>query len=153
MSLEKAQNHLKKFGFENKIIIPEHSSATVAEAAQALGCEPGMIAKTLSFLQNEKPVLILVEGMTRIDNKKYKARFGCKAKMIGADSVEPLIGHDIGGVCPFGINEEVTVYLDESLKKHLVVYPAAGTDHSAVKLTIEELEKCSGFSEWIDVCS
>nr|WP_318659188.1 YbaK/EbsC family protein [uncultured Treponema sp.] len=153
MSLEKAQNHLKKFGFENKIIIPEHSSATVAEAAQALGCEAGMIAKTLSFLQDEKPVLILVEGMARIDNKKYKARFGCKAKMIGADSVELLIGHDIGGVCPFGINEGVTVYLDESLKKHPVVYPAAGTDHSAVKLTIEELEKCSGFSEWIDVCS
>ena len=153
MSLEKAQNHLKKFGFENKIIIPEHSSATVAEAAQALGCEAGMIAKTLSFLQDEKPVLILVEGMARIDNKKYKARFGCKAKMIGADSVELLIGHDIGGVCPFGINEGVTVYLDESLKKHPVVYPAAGTDHSAVKLTIEELEKSSGFSEWIDVCS
>lgn len=153
MSLEKAQNHLKKFGFENKIIIPEHSSATVAEAAQALGCDPGMIAKTLSFLQDEKPVLILVEGMARIDNKKYKAHFGCKAKMIGADSVELLIGHDIGGVCPFGINEGVTVYLDESLKKHPVVYPAAGTDHSAVKLTIEELEKCSGFSEWIDVCS
>lgn len=152
MSLERAKEHLRKTGFEDRIIIPERSSATVAEAAEALGCEPGMIAKTLSFLIDDKPVLILVEGMARIDNKKYRTRFGAKAKMIPADLVETLIGHDIGGVCPFGINEGVTVYLDESLKQHSIVYPAAGTDHSAVRLSIADLEKCSGYSEWVDVC-
>ena len=118
MSLEKAKLYLNSKGYGDRIIIPEQSSATVAEAAAALGCEPGMIAKTLSFLQGDMPVLILAEGMARIDNKKYRARFGCKAKMIPAEQVEPLIGHDIGGVCPFGINEGVTVYLDESLKRH-----------------------------------
>ncbi len=152
MALERAKEHLRKTGFEDRIIIPEKSSATVAEAAEALGCEPGMIAKTLSFLQDDKPVLILVEGLARIDNKKYKARFGLKAKMIPGELVEELIGHDIGGVCPFGINSGVTVYLDESLKQHSIVYPAAGTDHSAVRLSIEDLEKCSGYSEWVDVC-
>ena len=152
MSLERAKEHLRKTGFEDRIIIPEHSSATVAEAAEALGCEPGMIAKTLSFLVDDQPILILVEGMAHIDNKKYKTRFGAKAKMIPAESVETLIGHDIGGVCPFGINDGVTVYLDESLKQHSIVYPAAGTDHSAVRLSIADLEKCSGFSEWVDVC-
>ena len=111
-----------------------------------------MIAKTLSFLQNGAPVLILVEGMARIDNRKYRTRFGCKAKMIPAEQVEPLIGHDVGGVCPFGINDGVTVYLDDSLKLHEVVYPAAGSDHSAVRLTIAELEQCSDYAGWVDVC-
>ena len=152
MSLERAENYLKSKGFADHVIIPEHSSATVAEAAEALGCEPGMIAKTLSFLQEEGPVLILAEGMARIDNKKYKARFGCKAKMIPGDQVEALIGHDIGGVCPFGVNDGVRIYLDESLKLHDTVYPAAGTDHSAVRLTIQELEKACDFIEWVDVC-
>jgi len=152
MSLEKAKNYLESKGFGDRVIVPEQSSATVEAAAQALGCEPGMIAKTLSFLQGEQPVLILVEGMARIDNKKYKARFGCKAKMIPGDQVEALIGHDIGGVCPFGINEGVQVYLDESLKLHDTVYPAAGSDHSAVRLSIADLEACSGYLEWVDVC-
>ncbi|MBR2765259.1 MAG: YbaK/EbsC family protein [Blautia sp.] len=152
MSLEKARAYLKSKGFEDRIIIPEHSSATVAEAAEALGCEPGMIAKSLSFLQGEKPVLILAEGMARIDNKKYKERFACKAKMIPAEQVGELIGHDTGGVCPFGVNEGVEIYLDESLKQHDVVYPAAGTDHSAVKLTIPELELACDGPEWVDVC-
>ena len=152
MSLERAKTYLEAKGFEDRIIIPEHSSATVAEAAEALGCEPGMIAKTLSFLQKDEPVLILAEGMARIDNRKYRERFSCKAKMIPADMVEGLIGHDIGGVCPFGVHENVRIYLDESLKKHEIVYPAAGTDHSAVKLSIEELETCCGHPEWIDVC-
>ena len=152
MSLEKATAYLETKGFASHIILPEHSSATVAEAAEALGCEPGMIAKTLSFLQGESPVLILAEGMARIDNKKYKSRFGCKAKMIPQDQVEALIGHDIGGVCPFGINEGVQVYLDESLKQHETVYPAAGSDHSAVRLSIADLEACSGYLEWVDVC-
>ena len=152
MSLERAKNYLESKGFGDRIIIPEHSSATVAEAAAALGCEPGMIAKTLSFLQKDRPVLILAEGTARIDNKKYRARFCCKAKMIPADQVEALIGHDIGGVCPFGVNENVTVYLDESLKRHETVYPAAGTDHSAVRLGIAELEECCGYPDWVDIC-
>ncbi len=152
MSLERAKAYLTERGLSDHIIIPEHSSATVAEAAEALGCEPGMIAKTLSFLQGERPVLILAEGMARIDNAKYKARFSCKAKMIPFDAVEPLIGHAVGGVCPFGVNENVTVYLDESLKLHETVYPAAGTDHSAVRLTIAELECACPDAAWIDVC-
>ena len=152
MAFERAKGHLEKYGLSDRIIVPEHSSATVAEAAEAIGCEPAMIAKTLSFLQDDRPVLILVDGVSRIDNRKYKERFGCKAKMIPAEQVEPLIGHDVGGVCPFGINEGVTVYLDESLKKHEVVYPAVGSDHSGVRLTIAELEQCSGYTDWVDVC-
>ncbi len=152
MSLERAAAYLKEKGLENRIIIPEHSSATVAEAAEALGCEPGMIAKTLSFLQGDRPVLILAEGTARIDNAKYKARFQKKAKMIPFDEVEALIGHSVGGVCPFGVNEGVTVYLDESLRLHDTVYPAAGTDHSAVRLSIADLERACPDAEWIDVC-
>ena len=152
MSIERAERYLKEKGFADRIIVPEMSSATVEEAARALGCEPGMIAKTLSFLQGDEPVLVLAEGTARVDNKKYKARFGCKAKMIPADLVEPLVGHAVGGVCPFGINEGVKVYLDESLKLHDTVYPAAGTDHSAVRLAISELEICCNFPEWVDVC-
>ena len=152
MAFEKAKAYLEGFGLADRIIVTEHSSATVAEAAQAIGCEEAMIAKTLSFLQGDRPVLILADGMARIDNRKYKDRFGCKAKMIPADQVGPLIGHEIGGVCPFGVNAGVSVYLDESLRKHETVYPAVGTDHSGVKLTVPELEKCSGFLDWVDVC-
>ena len=152
MAFEKAEAYLEQYGLGDRIIVTEHSSATVAEAAQAIGCEAAMICKTLSFLQDEKPVLILADGVARIDNRKYKDRFGCRAKMIPADMVGPLVGHEIGGVCPFGVNEGVTVYLDESLRKHEIVYPAVGNDHSGVKLTIPELEKCSGYTEWVDVC-
>ena len=152
MALEKARAYLAQKGLDDRIIIPEHSSATVAEAAAALGCAPGMIAKTLSFLQNDRPVLILAEGMARIDNQKYRARFGCKAKMIPPEQVEALVGHAVGGVCPFGVNEGVTVYLDESLKQHETVYPAAGSDHSAVRLSIAELERCCDDPEWVDIC-
>ena len=152
MAFERARAYLESVGFADRIIIPERSSATVAEAAEALGCEPGMIAKTLSFLQGEKPVLILAEGMARIDNAKYRARFGCKAKMIPAERVEELIGHSIGGVCPFGVNENVEVYLDESLRLHCTIYPAAGTDHSAVRLSVSELEAACPGAVWIDVC-
>ena len=152
MSLEKAKAYLETRGLADHIIIPEHRSATVQEAAEARGCEPGMIAKTLSFLQEDRPVLILAEGMARIDNRKYKDRFSCKAKMIPGDQVEALVGHGVGGVCPFGVNEDVTVYLDVSLKQHETVYPAAGTDHSAVRLTIEELERSCDHSGWVDVC-
>lgn len=152
MAFEKAKRYLEAYGLADRIIVTEHSSATVAEAAEAIGCEAAMIAKTLSFLQDDRPVLILADGLARIDNRKYKDRFGCKAKMIPAEQVGPLVGHEIGGVCPFGVNEGVTVYLDESLRKHEIVYPAVGTDHSGVKLTIPELEKCSGFAAWVDVC-
>lgn len=152
MAFEKAKAYLDHLGLTDRIIVTERSSATVAEAAKAIGCEEAMIAKTLSFLQEEKPVLILADGTARIDNRKYKDRFGCKARMIPADLVEPLVGHSIGGVCPFGINEGVSVYLDESLKRHEIVYPAVGNDHSGVKLTIPELENCSGALGWVDVC-
>ena len=111
-----------------------------------------MIAKTLSFMQGERPVLILAEGTARIDNARYRARFSCKARMIPQERVEELIGHGIGGVCPFGVNAGVKVYLDESLKLHETVYPAAGTDHSAVRLSIADLEAACPDAEWVDVC-
>ena len=152
MAFDKAKAYLEKYGLADRIIVTEHSSATVSEAAEAIGCEPAMIAKTLSFLQDDTPVLILADGLARIDNRKYKERFHCKARMIPAELVEPLIGHDIGGVCPFGIHQDVRVYLDESLRKHEIVYPAVGTDHSGVKLTIPELETCCSGAEWVDVC-
>ena len=152
MAFEKAKAYLEEFSLADRIIVTERSSATVAEAAEAIGCEEAMIAKTLSFLQGEKPVLILADGLARIDNRKYKDRFGCKARMIPADQVGPLVGHEIGGVCPFGVNGGVTVYLDESLRKHETVYPAVGNDHSGVKLSIPELERCSGYTDWVDVC-
>ena len=152
MAFEKAKAHLEKYGLADRIIVTDHSSATVAEAAEAIGCEAAMIAKTLSFIQGGKPVLILADGLARIDNRKYKDRFGCKAKMFPAELVEPMTGHEIGGVCPFGINRSVAVYLDESLKNHEIVYPAVGSDHSGVKLSIPELERFTGYPEWVDVC-
>ena len=152
MSLVKAEEDLKKKGMLYRVIHLAASTATVAEAAEALGVEPGMIAKTLSFLQEEKPVLILTEGTAKIDNRKYKDTFHIKAKMIPFEEVETQVGHAPGGVCPFGINENVTVYLDESLRQFETVYPAAGDDHSAVKLTVDELEKIAGATGWVDVC-
>ena len=152
MSLEIAKRYLEKKGYADHIIELEQSSATVALAAEALGVEEGMIAKTMSFLQNETAVLILAEGTARIDNRKYKDAFHTKAKMIPFDEVERYIGHAPGGVCPFGIKDGIKVYLDESLKRYDVVYPAAGNDHSAVKLTIAELEEACGNVEWVGVC-
>ena len=152
MSLEIAKRYLEKKGYADHVIELEQSSATVALAAEALGVEEGMIAKTMSFLQNETAVLILAEGTARIDNRKYKDAFHTKAKMIPFDEVEQYIGHAPGGVCPFGIKEGIKVYLDEGLKKYDVVYPAAGNDHSAVKLTIAELEDACGNVGWVDVC-
>lgn len=152
MSLVKAEEDLKKKGMLDRVIHLAAYTATVAEAAEALGVEPGMIAKTLSFLQEEKPVLILTEGTAKIDNRKYKDTFHIKAKMIPFEEVETQVGHAPGGVCPFGINENVIVYLDESLRQFENVYPAAGDDHSAVKLTVDELEKIAGATGWVDVC-
>ena len=152
MSLEKAKKYLEEKGYADHIIELEDSSATVQLAAEALGVEPGMIAKTMSFLVEGEPILILTEGMTRVDNRKYKDQFHVKAKMIPFDEVEGYIGHAPGGVCPFGIKDGIRVYLDESLKRFEIVYPAAGNDHSAVKLTIVELEEVAGACGWIDVC-
>ena len=152
MSLEKAKAYLAEKGYADHVIELEDSSATVQLAAQALGVEPGMIAKTMSFLIGEEAILILTEGTARVDNRKYKDTFHRKAKMIPFEEVEKWIGHAPGGVCPFGIKEGVKVYLDESLKQFDTVYPAAGNDHSAVKLTIAELEEVAGAVGWVDVC-
>lgn len=152
MAIERVREYLKQFNIEEKIQEFEVSSATVQLAAAALGCEPERIAKTLSFLVDEKPILIVAAGDAKIDNSKYKAMFHTKAKMIHAEEVEGLIGHAVGGVCPFGINEGVTVYLDESLKRFITVFPACGSSNSAIELTIPELEKYSGYDSWIDVC-
>lgn len=152
MSLEKAKAYLAEKGYADHVIELEDSSATVQLAAQALGVEPGMIAKTMSFLIGEEAILILTEGTAKVDNRKYKDTFHMKAKMIPFEEVEGWIGHAPGGVCPFGIKEGIKVYLDESLKQFNTVYPAAGNDHSAVKLTIAELEEVAGAVGWVDVC-
>ena len=152
MSLEKAKAYLEAKGFLDHVIELKDSTATVHEAAEALGVQPAMIAKTMSFLQGEKTVLILTEGTAKVDNRKYKDTFHVKARMIPFDEVENIIGHAPGGVCPFGINEGIEVYLDESLKQFTTVYPAAGNDHSAVKLTISELEQVAEANGWVDVC-
>ena len=152
MSIEKAKEHLKAKGYLDRLIEPEASSATVELAAEALGCRPAEIAKTLSFLVGEKPVMVLAAGTARVDNRKFKDTFHTKAKMIPFDQVEELTGHAPGGVCPFGANTGVRVYLDESLKAYEYVYPAAGNDHSGVKLTVSELEDCADALGWVDVC-
>lgn len=153
MSIEKAREYLIKKGFDPARIIEfDTSSATVELAAEALGCDPEHIAKSITFSVNGEPVMILAAGDTKIDNPKYKAYFGTKAKMLTAAEVDELIGHSVGGVCPFGVNEDVKVYLDESLKRFETVYPACGSSNSCLKLTIAELEELSGYCEWIDVC-
>lgn len=152
MAIEKVKEFFKTFNIENKVIEFETSSATVELAALALNCEPCRIAKTLSFLVNESAILIVCAGDVKIDNSKFKAEFNTKAKMLEFAQVEPLIGHAVGGVCPFAINENVSVYLDESLKRFETVFPACGSSNSAIELTISELEKYSNFVSWIDVC-
>ncbi len=153
MSIERARAHLEKFGLAERIREFTVSSATVALAAEALGTEPRRIAKTLSFSQGDKTVLIVAAGDAKVDNKKYKARFATKAKMLAFEEVEERIGHAVGGVCPFGVKEGVLVYLDVSLKRFTTVFPAAGTAASAVELTIPELERASMSLEWVDVTS
>lgn len=152
MSIEKVKDYFRQYGMEGRVLEFPVSSATVELAAQALGCEPGRIAKTLSFLVGARAVLIVAAGDAKVDNHKYKAQFGVKAKMLSADEVTDLVGHAVGGVCPFAVNEGVTVYLDESLKRFDTVYPACGSSNSAIELTIPELEQYSGFAGWIDVC-
>lgn len=152
MAIEKVREYFKAFGMEDRILEFDVSSATVVLAAQAVGCEPERIAKTLSFMLPEGPILIVAAGDAKIDNRKFKDQFHTKAKMLTPDEVVELVGHAIGGVCPFGINEGVTVYLDESLKRFETVFPACGSSNSAIELTIPDLEKYSGYSAWIDVC-
>lgn len=152
MSFEKAKAYLEEKGYAENIIIPDQKSGTVEEAAEALGVSPDSIAKTMSFLIHDQPILIVTEGTAKIDNHKYKSFFHVKAKMVPYDEVETIIGHAPGGVCPFGISDNIKVYLDESLKKFDTVYPACGSNQSAVKLTLAELEDASGYVEWIDVC-
>ena len=152
MSLVNAKEYLEKYGLENRIMEFDVSSATVKEAAKAINCKEGEIVKTLSFIVNDIPILIAVAGDSKIDNSKFKAEFKTKAKMIPFDNVEELIGHGVGGVCPFGINENIEIYLDNSLKRFSIVYPACGSSNSAVKLTLDELEKASNCNKWIDVC-
>ena len=151
MSLENVRKYLKKYGKDQDIILFDQSSATVKEAAADLGTEEGRIAKTMSFLLASGPIVIVAAGDEKIDNRKFKDTFHEKAKMIGHDDVEALTGHPVGGVCPFALKEGVKVYLDESLRRFDYVYPAAGTPNSAIKLTIEELEKTSECNGWIDV--
>lgn len=152
MAIERVKEYFKKYGLEDHIQEFEVSSATVELAAEALQCEPCRIAKTLSFMVNGSPILIVTAGDARIDNHKYKARFEAKAKMLTPKEVETLVGHAVGGVCPFAVDADVAVYLDESLKRFQTVFPACGSSNSAIELTIEELEKYSAFASWVDVC-
>jgi prolyl-tRNA editing enzyme YbaK/EbsC (Cys-tRNA(Pro) deacylase) len=151
MSVEKVQEYFKGTEKEGKVIIPEQSSATVELAARALGTEPDRIAKTLSFLLDDGPVLVVVSGESKVDNRKFKDTFHSKAKMLRAADAEALIGHGVGGVCPFGVNDGCDVYLDESLRRFDVVYPAAGDSASAVRLTLDELERACQPCAWVDV--
>ncbi len=151
MAVEKVRKYFSQFGMEGRVQEFEVSSATVELAARALHCEPCRIAKTLSFLAGGHGVLIVMAGDAKIDNGKFKAQFKTKAKMLTPEEVEELIGHKVGGVCPFAVNEGVEVYLDNSLRRFEMVFPACGSGNSAIELTIEELEKYSGYISWLDV--
>lgn len=152
MSIEKGREYLKQFGIEDRVREFTVSSATVELAAQALGVEGARIAKTLSFKNGDGCILIVAAGDARIDNHKYKAKFHIKASMPSAEEVLTLVGHPVGGVCPFGVNEGVGVYIDESVKRFTTVFPAVGSANSAIELTPDELFKYSKALEWVDVC-
>ena len=152
MTVEKAKEYFRQWNMEDRILEFVVSSATVELAAKAVDCEPKRIAKTLSFMVDNKCILIVTAGDARIDNSKYKLRFGTKAKMLSSDEVPNIIGYAVGGVCPFGVNEGVVTYLDVSLKRFTTVYPACGSSNSAIELNIHELEKYSKSVAWVDVC-
>ena len=152
MAIDKVKEYFKPLHMEDHILEFDVSSATVELAAEALHCEGKRIAKTMSFLVGEQPILIVTAGDTKIDNAKYRHFFGAKAKMIPGEEVEAIIGHAIGGVCPFAVKDNVQIYLDISLQKLAYVYPAAGNDHSAIRLSCHELEECCHPQDWIDVC-
>ncbi len=152
MSIEKVREYFKTKGIDGRIQEFEQSSATVSLAAKALNCEENRIAKTLSFHVGDRIVLIVAAGDAKIDNPKYKAQFGTKAKMLSFEEAEPLIGHAVGGVCPFAVNKGVEIYLDLSLNRFQTVFPACGSSNSAIELSLKELEEYSDFTAWIDVC-
>ena len=152
MSIERVREYFKRFNIENKIQEFDISSATVELAAKALNCDEARIAKSMSFMVGDNPIIIVTAGDVKIDNSKYKAYFHTKAKMLRFEEVEQYIGHQVGGVCPFAVNEGVVIYLDESLKRYETVFPACGSSNSAIELTIPDLEIYSGYKEWIDVC-
>lgn len=152
MAIESVREYFRQCGVDSRILEFGTSSETVGLAAAALGCEPCRIAKTLSFQVGENPILIVAAGDAKIDNARYKEQFQTKAKMIAASEVEHIIGHAVGGVCPFAVNDGVSVYLDASLRRFQTVFPACGSGNSAIELTLEELERYSGYRAWIDVC-
>ncbi len=152
MSIERVRAYFKQWNLEERILEFDTSSATVELAAAAVGCEPARIAKTLSFQVGERIVLVVAAGDVKIDNRKYKEQFHTKASMLKAEDVTGKIGHAVGGVCPFGVNPGVEVYLDVSMKRFPTVFPAAGSSNSAIEMTMDELEKYSGSLGWIDVC-
>lgn len=152
MAIDKVREYFAQFGMEEGILEFDASSATVELAAVAVGCEPKQIAKSLTFMTGDGPIMVVTAGDARVDNAKYKARFKVKAKMLSPDEAETLVGHAVGGVCPFAVNEGVKVYLDESLKRFETVFPAAGSSNSAIELTIPQLEKYSSFVSWVNVC-
>ena len=152
MSIEKVRAYFERCGIANRIQEFPVSSATVELAAEALHIAPCRIAKTLSFSVHNAPILVVTAGDAKVDNAKFKARFGVKAKMLSREDAEPLIGHAVGGVCPFAVKEGVVVYLDESLRRFETVFPACGSSNSAIELAIPELESYSAFADWVDVC-
>ena len=152
MAIEKVRDFFRSLGMEDRIMEFDVSSATVDLAAQALGCDPCRIAKSISFITSDGPILVVAAGDAKIDNPKYKAQFNTKAKMLTPEQAIGLIGHAVGGVCPFAVNEGVRVYLDRSLKRFDTVFPACGSSNSAIELTLEELEKYSSAVSWVDVC-
>lgn len=152
MSIEKVREYFKEKGIDGRIREFAISSATVPLAAKALNCEESRIAKTLSFHVGERVILVVTAGDAKINNAKYKAQFGTKAKMLSHDEAEPLLGHAVGGVCPFAVKEGVEVYLDVSMQRFSTVFPACGSSNSAIELSLKELEEYSGFVKWVDVC-
>lgn len=153
MAIEKVKAYLKQFNADSRILEFTESSATVELAAKAAGTQPERIAKSLTFMVNEAPIMIVAAGDAKVDNGKYKAEYATKAKMLTAEQVDQLIGHGVGGVCPFGINDGVKVYLDKSLQRFTTVFPACGSSNSAIELSIAELEQfAQGFVKWVDVC-
>ena len=151
MAVEKVKNFFKKLGEPEKVKEFEKSTATSEEAAEVLNCEVGRIAKTISVFVNKKPVLILISGDMKLDNKKFREKFKSRPKMIPVEEVENLIGHAVGGVCPFAVNEGVPIYIDESLRRFEYFYPAAGSSNSIVKINFDEIKKFINFVEWVDV--
>ena len=152
MSVENVRRYLAAYGADRRVLEFDVSSATVALAAEALGCEPCRIAKSLALMTPDGPILVVAAGDAKIDNPRFKAQFNTKAKMLSPEETVSLIGHAVGGVCPFAVNEGVRVYLDESLRRFETVYPACGSSNSAIELNLDELERFSGCLSWVDVC-